>query len=905
MNDAGLRMLARLGLGGQGMLAWRQTFLSADNFSRSPTSQTIGDTLLRLSAPEADTEYPFVDKLAVEDRAQPAEIRSLDLTRKEKTISSVFSRRRKGKPGPDNKMHNTNNKGTEDVAVARPVENTKEYATSLAVAVNKKGSQVHKSLSTDNRDKPPSSSAIPGLQKRGHKKKASKKDKHSTDSAIVPTKGKGDEGSNDGDNPTSSSQVVLYASHVEECAVDTAPEETSKGRPKRTWKKKIDRVYKTISEEREEEIMVQKRKSICFAIAGRSFHGENDRPKNIPAGTASEHQGTLLIKDSNAVQSDTVDSIKNLMQEILNLTSNLQTTSQLLNRGIPEDNEDRKINNLKLQTSSLLSMFELFGEEHKSLLNRYCIDAQSSEMNQVTSIPAANDEHRSCVAKEAHQTVELDVGKATGEQQAIIVEENCKKKSNVMPKKKKKKKHKVSNKTDSIGDQQLEEVHPDPEHPTGSLPEILNPRNPQIQESNKELAIQMSGKKDAEIFNVIAEADMPELGTSAARITKISAHKLAESLDPKDAETSNVIAEADAPDLETSAATISETSADMLAESLDPNLRCNRIQRNNDGNVNTRKLGNLVKAINPVDDSLLLDRYEMIKIPCFEQGDKDNHVGHYFVMAVNLRRKRFELLDSLGGEGAKQHFLNMAEVFKEIWKEAYKQSEGRLSPKNLDDFTYEKPKVIPLQGATVPDMKVPITGAEIKRQFANGEFMDGGTMDYIIDEMKTTSELYDTGERVLLSQGFIMTEAMQYSRRSTGSRTQEPAPANLLVYHRRSARERELADERNIAYREQEVVGGLEQLGECLVRTAIMELSSPNAPPHIRRACRPSMPSMAELPRRVDGLHPREARNQHICAGEYPPLEHLERALEGQYLHALIPPEMEKQVTASIVLCKV
>ncbi|KAM0869390.1 hypothetical protein ACQ4PT_040719 [Festuca glaucescens] len=146
---------------------------------------------------------------------------------------------------------------------------------------------------------------------------------------------------------------------------------------------------------------------------------------------------------------------------------------------------------------------------------------------------------------------------------------------------------------------------------------------------------------------------------------------------------------------------------------------------------------------------------------------------------------------------------------------------------------------------------------------------------------------------------------MQYSRRSTGSRTQEPAPANLLVYHRRSARERELADERNRAFREQEAVGGLEQLGECLVRTAIMALPSPNAPPHIRRACRPSMPSMAELPRRVDGLHPREARNQHICAGEYPPLEHLERALEGQYLHALIPPETEKEVTTSIVLCKV
>ncbi|KAM0845879.1 hypothetical protein ACQ4PT_056059 [Festuca glaucescens] len=128
-------------------------------------------------------------------------------------------------------------------------------------------------------------------------------------------------------------------------------------------------------------------------------------------------------------------------------------------------------------------------------------------------------------------------------------------------------------------------------------------------------------------------------------------------------------------------------------------LRCHRIQRNDDGNMNTRKLGNLVKAINPVDDSLLLDRYEIIKIPCFEEGDKDNPGGHYFVMAMNLRKRRFELLDSLGGEGAEQHFVNTAEVFKEIWKEAYKQSEGRLSPENLDDFTYEKPRVIPLQGA--------------------------------------------------------------------------------------------------------------------------------------------------------------------------------------------------------------
>jgi hypothetical protein len=60
---------------------------------------------------------------------------------------------------------------------------------------------------------------------------------------------------------------------------------------------------------------------------------------------------------------------------------------------------------------------------------------------------------------------------------------------------------------------------------------------------------------------------------------------------------------------------------------------------------------------------------------------------------------------------------------------------------------------------------------------------------------------------------------------------------------------------------------------------------------------------MAELPRRVDGLHPRKTRNQQIC--EYPPLQHFERALEGQHLHALIPPEIDKEVVASTVLCKI
>ena len=82
-------------------------------------------------------------------------------------------------------MHNTNNKCTDDVAVARPVENAEECATSLAAADNKKGSQVHKSLSTDNRD-----ITIARPKTSGPKKKAIKRAKHSTDSAVLHTKGK-------------------------------------------------------------------------------------------------------------------------------------------------------------------------------------------------------------------------------------------------------------------------------------------------------------------------------------------------------------------------------------------------------------------------------------------------------------------------------------------------------------------------------------------------------------------------------------------------------------------------------------------------------------------------------------------------------------------------------------------
>jgi hypothetical protein len=82
----------------------------------------------------------------------------------------------------------------------------------------------------------------------------------------------------------------------------------------------------------------------------------------------------MLIGDSNVVQSETINIIKNLMQQVLNLTGNLQTTSQMLDRSIPGDNDHMKIENLKVQTASLLTMFELFGDEQKYLLDGHRID---------------------------------------------------------------------------------------------------------------------------------------------------------------------------------------------------------------------------------------------------------------------------------------------------------------------------------------------------------------------------------------------------------------------------------------------------------------------------------------------------------------------------------------------------
>ncbi|KAM0912737.1 hypothetical protein ACQ4PT_012613 [Festuca glaucescens] len=645
------------------MLAWRQPFMSAgmaghgwgfelwiyDNFSRSPTSQTIGDTLLLLSTPEADTEYPFVEKLAVEDGAQPAEIPN-------------------------------------DVAVARPVENAKECATSLVVAVNKKGSQVQKSLSTDNRDKAPSSSAIARPKTSGRKKKASKKDKHSTDSAIVPTKGKGDEGSNDGDNPISSSQVVLYDPRVEECAVDTALEETGKGRTKRSLPSKDSekealpakrrRRSKNLLPSQDSEAASDKDYLMC-QMSIQTIIDAADQLKRIPKLIKSvrdagfDHFIDTKIKgsinpprpnennevlpelkqelgfrsDEDITAKKLVVMLTSMVNEHLNSKAVISTNLALklfylilFNKGLCvgiapriSAKEASMVKGLDYGKIRDMDFCQLVVDElqssatnwqgHEVLKYKYMeglavaplimyldslIYKDLAHMGKDTPRVLFLDEKKLTAISKADRNIGAQKGKedwvfgkiitwkekndrvyktiseereeeimATGEQQARIVEEGCKNKSKVMPKKKKKK-HKDSNKTDSIGDQQLEEVHPDPEHHTGSLPDILNPGNPHIQESNKELAIQMSGKKatDEQQASIREQQlkETPLLQSIPLDFFHIPKNPLRnQPFKRLDAETSNVITEADAPDLETSAATMSETSADMLAESLDPN----------------------------------------------------------------------------------------------------------------------------------------------------------------------------------------------------------------------------------------------------------------------------------------------------------------------------------------------
>ena len=78
---------------------------------------------------------------------------------------------------------------------------------------------------------------------------------------------------------------------------------------------------------------------------------------------------------------------------------------------------------------------------------------------------------------------------------------------------------------------------------------------------------------------------------------------------------------------------------------------------------------------------------------------KQRTVGHYFVVTINMKKERFELLDSLPDEytGTMDYFNTVTSRVKRIWKQISPLLQ--LSPSNIDHFKKVKMKV-PLQGKT-------------------------------------------------------------------------------------------------------------------------------------------------------------------------------------------------------------
>ena len=74
-------------------------------------------------------------------------------------------------------------------------------------------------------------------------------------------------------------------------------------------------------------------------------------------------------------------------------------------------------------------------------------------------------------------------------------------------------------------------------------------------------------------------------------------------------------------------------------------------------------------------------------------------MGHYFVVTINMKKERFELLDSLPVEyqGTMDYFNTVTSRVKRIWKQISKLLQ--LSPSSIDHFKKVKMQVSP-QGGT-------------------------------------------------------------------------------------------------------------------------------------------------------------------------------------------------------------
>jgi hypothetical protein len=84
---------------------------------------------------------------------------------------------------------------------------------------------------------------------------------------------------------------------------------------------------------------------------------------------------------------------------------------------------------------------------------------------------------------------------------------------------------------------------------------------------------------------------------------------------------------------------------------------------------------------------------------CIGGPDKEGTIGHYFTVTINMKKERFELLDSLTIEypGTMDYFNTVTSRVKKIWKQI--STWLQLSPSSIDHFKKVKMQV-PLQGET-------------------------------------------------------------------------------------------------------------------------------------------------------------------------------------------------------------
>ena len=91
--------------------------------------------------------------------------------------------------------------------------------------------------------------------------------------------------------------------------------------------------------------------------------------------------------------------------------------------------------------------------------------------------------------------------------------------------------------------------------------------------------------------------------------------------------------------------------------------------------------------------------FQQVLFATFDPPDTRHGVGHYCVVALNVKERRFEFLDSLNKPGSPDTvrvFRRMVKNIKHAWKEGSLSSDEPLNPPTLDGFVL-KHVIVPMQ----------------------------------------------------------------------------------------------------------------------------------------------------------------------------------------------------------------